>query len=88
MIDPKGIDELVSRLAAMVPAPLNQAGEELEKSFKAGLQGFLQKADLVTREEFDVQTALLARCRDRLAELEARLAALEAEETTGSKDSD
>ena len=77
MIDPKGIDDFVRKLSSMVPPPLAQAGDELEKNFKAGLQGFLQKADLVTREEFDVQTALLERSRLRLAELEERLAALE-----------
>ncbi len=77
MIDPKGIDDFVNKLASMVPGPMTQAGEELEKNFKAGLQGFLQKANLVTREEFDVQSALLERSRARLLELEKRLADLE-----------
>ncbi|MGV6858316.1 MAG: accessory factor UbiK family protein [bacterium] len=86
MIDPKGIDELVSKLTGLVPAPLSQAGEELEKNFKASLQGFLQKADLVTREEFDVQAALLQRCRGRLSDLEARLAALENQASSSSSD--
>lgn len=50
---------------------------DIEQNLKAGLTAMLGKLDLVTREEFDVQTEVLARTRDKLAALEARLADLE-----------
>jgi BMFP domain-containing protein YqiC len=50
---------------------------DIEQNLKAGLTAMLGKLDLVTREEFDVQTEVLARTRDKLAALEARLAQLE-----------
>lgn len=77
MIDPKGLDEMARKLTALIPEPIGQAQEEMEKNFKAGLQGLLNKMDLVTREEYDVQVQLLERSRERLNELEQRLAALE-----------
>ena len=49
----------------------------LERNFKAVLQGGLAKLDLVTRQEFDIQAAVLRRSRERLEELEKRIAALE-----------
>ena len=77
MIDPKALDDLARKFSSMIPEPLGQAGEEMEKNFKAGLQGLLNKMDLVTREEYDVQVELLEKSRQRLVELEARIAALE-----------
>lgn len=76
MIDPKALDELARKFTALIPEPLGQAGEEMEKNFKAGLQGMLSKMDLVTREEYDVQVQLLEKCRQRLDELEKRVEAL------------
>lgn len=81
MIDPKGLDEMARKLTALMPAPIGQAQEEIEKNLKAGLQGLLNKMDLVTREEYDVQVQLLERSRERLNELEQRLTALEADNT-------
>ena len=52
-------------------------GEDLERNFKSLLQTGLEKMDLVTREEFDVQVAVLERTREKLEALEARLAALD-----------
>ena len=52
-------------------------GDDLEQNFKAVLQGGLAKLDLVTRQEFDIQAAVLRRSRERLEELEKRIAALE-----------
>lgn len=78
MIDPKAFDDLARKFTSLIPEPLGQAGEEVEKNFKAGLQGMLNKMDLVTREEYDVQVQLLEKSRQRLAELEERIARLEA----------
>ena len=75
--DPKSLDELARRLADAVPPGLAALREDLERNFKAVLQGGLAKLDLVTRQEFDIQAAVLRRSRERLEELERRLAALE-----------
>jgi BMFP domain-containing protein YqiC len=77
MIDPKTLDDLARRLSRLMPESLNQFQGDIEKNLKSGLQGVLQKMDLVTREEYEVQTALLQRSRERLATLEARIKALE-----------
>ena len=50
---------------------------DLEQNFKAVLQSGLAKLDLVTRQEFDIQAGVLRRSRERLEELEQRLAAIE-----------
>lgn len=72
------LDELARRLADSVPQSLRALGRDLESNFKAVLQAQLGKLDLVTRQDFDVQTALLARAREQLAAIEARLKELEA----------
>jgi hypothetical protein len=77
-MDPSGLDELARRLAEAVPPSLRNLGRDLESNFKAVLQAQLAKLDLVSRNEFDVQAALLARTQAALAELETRLKELEA----------
>jgi len=72
-----GIDDLARRLAEAVPQNLKTMGEDLERNFKSLLQTGLEKMDLVTREEFDVQVAVLARTREKIEALEARLAELQ-----------
>ncbi|MBM2854371.1 MAG: hypothetical protein HW417_1299 [Steroidobacteraceae bacterium] len=75
--DPKSLDDLARRLADAVPPGLTALKNDLEQNFKAVLQSGLTKLDLVTRQEFDIQSGVLRRSRERLEELEARLAALE-----------
>ncbi|NJD32938.1 MAG: accessory factor UbiK family protein [Gammaproteobacteria bacterium] len=75
--DPRIIDDLARRLAGTVPESVVALRRDLEQNFKGVLQGGLAKLDLVTREEFDVQAAVLKRTRERLAALEKRLAQLE-----------
>jgi BMFP domain-containing protein YqiC len=65
-------------LADSVPESLRSVGRDLHDNFKAVLQAQLSKLDLVSRQEFDVQAALLQRSLAKLSELEARLAALAA----------
>lgn len=77
MIDLNPIDELARRLSDLVPPGLRQSREELQQTFKSALQAGLSRLDLVTREEFDVQRAVLLRTRERLEALERQLAALE-----------
>ncbi|MDE2306384.1 MAG: accessory factor UbiK family protein [Gammaproteobacteria bacterium] len=78
MMNTGALDELARRLADSVPQSLRALGRDLESNFKAVLQAQLGKLDLVTRQDFDVQTALLARAREQLAAIEARLKELEA----------
>ncbi len=75
--DPKNLDDLARRLADSVPPGLTALKDDLEQNFKAVLQSGLSRLDLVTRQEFDVQSGVLRRSRERLEALEARLAALE-----------
>jgi len=76
-LDPKNLDELARRLSESVPPGLVAVRDDLERNFKAVLQSGLARLDLVTRQEFDVQAGVLRRTRERLEQLEARLAALE-----------
>ena len=75
--DPRLIDDLARRLAGSVPESVLALRRDLEQNFKGVLQSQLNRLDLVTREEFDVQAAVLKRTREKLAALEQRLAALE-----------
>ena len=76
MIDLSQLDELARRLSTLVPPGLREGREELQQNFKSVLQAGLGKLELVTREEFDVQRAVLARPREKLEALEQQLAAL------------
>ena len=76
MIDLNHIDDLARRLSNLVPPGLREGREELQQNFKSVLQAGLGKLDLVTREEFDVQRAVLLRTREKLDALEQRLAEL------------
>jgi len=79
MIDLRQIDDLARRLSGLVPPALREGREEMQDNFKAALQAGLAKLDLVTREEFDVQRAVLARTRGQLDELRALVDRLEAQ---------
>ena len=78
MIDLKAIDDLARRVSALVPPGMKEAGAEFEHNLKATLQAGLAKLDLVTREEFEVQRAVLLRTREKLDALERTLEVLEA----------
>ncbi len=78
MIDLAKIDDLARRLSELVPPGLKDARADLEQNFKATLQAGLSRLDLVTREEFEVQRAVLLRTREKLDALEKQLAAIEA----------
>jgi BMFP domain-containing protein YqiC len=75
------IEELARKLAESVPASLSAMREELEQNFRAVLRSGLDRLDLVTREEFEVQRLVLARTREKLEALSQRLAELEASPT-------
>lgn len=74
MTNAKLIEELSSKLQSLVgQSPV----ADIEKNVRAVLQGAFTKLDLVTREEFDVQSEVLARTRAKLEQLEAKVSALE-----------
>ena len=81
MIDLNHIDDLARRLSQLVPPGLRDSQEELQQTFKSALQAGLAKLDLVTREEFDVQQAVLLRTREKLEALEREVQALESTTT-------
>ena len=76
MIDLAQLDELARRLSSLVPPGLREGRQELQQNFKSVLQAGLGKLDLVTREEFEVQRAVLARTREKLEALERDLSGL------------
>jgi ubiquinone biosynthesis accessory factor UbiK len=69
------LEELAARIGKAVQA---SPAADIERNVKALLQGGLARLDLVTREEFDTQARVLARTREKLEQLEARVAELEA----------
>ena len=78
MIDLKNIDDLARRLSDLVPPGMKDARADLEQNFRATLRAGLGRLDLVTREEFEVQRAVLLRTREKVEALERALAALDA----------
>ena len=73
-MNPTFLDDLNDRVTALLR---NTPVADVQKNLKAMLNQSFAKMDLVTREEFDIQTQVLARTREKLAALEARLASLE-----------
>ncbi len=75
MLDPKLFEDLNNRISALIAA---SPARDIEKNVKAILGSVFEKMDLVSRDEFDIQSQLLARTREKLTALEARVAELEA----------
>ena len=83
MIDPKYLDDLARKVAGSMPAGLQVLKHDFERNLRAALEAGMARMDLVTREEFDVQSAVLARTREKLQRLEAAVADLEARVGSG-----
>ena len=77
MIDKNVIDELGRKISDLLPAGVGQLQADVEANIRALLQTTLSKMNLVTREEFDVQTELLQRTREKLEQLEQELKTLQ-----------
>ena len=78
MIDPKKIEQIARQVHESMPKGIREFGEDVEKKIRQTLQAQLTRLDLVSREEFDVQTQVLLRTREKLALLEQRISELEA----------
>ena len=76
------LDDLARRLTEAIPPSIRNLGQDLESNFKAVLQAQLARLDLVSRTEFDVQTALLKRTQSALTAMEQRLKDIEAKLAT------
>ena len=77
MFNPKKIEEIAKQVSDVMPAGIKNLGEEVDRKIKQVLQAQLGKLDMVSREEFEVQTHVLLRTREKLAELETKLSELE-----------
>jgi hypothetical protein len=81
MLNSKVLDDLGNRLKDIIE---KSPAKDVEKNLKAMLASAVSRLDLVTREEFEVQTQVLLRTREKLTELEARLAILESRSSAGT----
>ncbi len=77
MIDSKLIDDLAQRLSDTLPKGIQSLQGDVMKNLRAGLESGLTRLDLVSREEFEVQAAVLSRTREKLKHLEEQVKALE-----------
>ena len=80
MLNQKIIEEVTAKLKDIFG---QSPAADIEKNLRAGLQNIFAKLDLVTREEFDVQQEVLLRTRTKLETLEAKVAELEKQDSSG-----
>ncbi|MCT8342556.1 MULTISPECIES: ubiquinone biosynthesis accessory factor UbiK [Photorhabdus] len=78
MLDPKKIEQIARQIQDSLPKGVKEFGGDVEKKLRMVLQSQLGKLDLVNREEFDIQTQVLLRTREKLTAMEQRLNELEA----------
>ena len=78
-MDKSVIDELAGKLADAVPSELQGLRDDIRHNFRGLLTAGLDKMDLVTREEFEVQRKVLERTREKLDRLEQQLAELQSQ---------
>ena len=76
MIKAEVVEDIVNKVEQYIPEDLKTMRQDFSKNMKSILTAGLQKADLVTREEFEVQKAVLAKTRAKLEALEQQLAEL------------
>ena len=77
MLDPRFLDEFTERMMGLLPPGAAELKEDLQKNLRATLQTMFARMDLVTREEFEIQAAVLQRTREQLETLEKRVSVLE-----------
>ncbi|MEZ8141142.1 cytoplasmic protein [Enterovibrio norvegicus FF-454] len=77
MFDPKKLEQIAKQIHESMPKPVKDLGNDVEQKVREVIQGQLAKLDVVSREEFDVQTQVLLRTRQKLAEMEQKLVEFE-----------
>ena len=85
MNKPTQIDEIAKKLAGFMPTSVQNLQEDIEQNIRVGLESGLRKMNLVGREEFDIQNAVLLRTREKLEALEKTVATLEAKLTKNTE---
>lgn len=78
MIDPKSINEVMQKIIEGMPKGLKNLPSEMQHNLKSAIHRAFETLDLVTHEEFDTQRKVLLRTREKLEQLEKKIAALEA----------
>lgn len=73
MFEPEKIEKVVKQMQDSMPKAVKDLGSDIESKIKQGLQHQLSKLDVVTREEFDIQTQVLLRTRQKLSDLEEKI---------------
>lgn len=78
MINSKKIEDIAKQVTDAIPPGLKNLVNDFEEKTKTVIQRKLTELDVISREEFDVQTQVLLKTREKLAALEAKVAELEA----------
>ncbi|WMN61329.1 ubiquinone biosynthesis accessory factor UbiK [Pseudoalteromonas xiamenensis] len=78
MLNPSKLEEIAKQISSNMPQGLKNIADSFESKTKQVLQNKLSEMDFVSREEFDIQSKVLIRTREKLMELEAKVAELEA----------
>lgn len=86
MLDPKKLEDIAKQVTESIPPGVKHLAEGLEAKVKQTLQNQLSRLDFVSREEFDVQTQVLMRTREKLEAMEKRVAAIEARDGNDQQD--
>ena len=73
----ESLEQLTKRISSLIPGDVKHMQDDIENNIRSLLQSTLTKMNLVTREEFDVQSAVLQRTREKLEELEKQLEQLQ-----------
>ena len=77
MLKQEKVEEFFQEFSRLLPEDLRTYKDDMEKNLRAAMNATFARMDLVTREEFDVQTALLSKTRELLQELETKVGELE-----------
>lgn len=77
MFNPQKLEEIAKQVSDAMPEGVKNIGEDIDRKVKQVLQAQLGKLDMVSREEFEVQTQVLLRTREKLAEMEAKIEEIE-----------
>lgn len=85
MFDPKKLEQIAKQIHESMPQPVKDLGSDVDQKVRQVIQSQLNKLDVISREEFEVQTQVLLRTRQKLNEMEQKMAALE-EKMNAKKD--
>ncbi|MGF1713619.1 accessory factor UbiK family protein [Photobacterium chitinilyticum] len=88
MFDPKKLEQVAKQIHESMPQPVKELGNDVEQKVRQVIQAQLGKLDVVSREEFDVQTQVLLRTRQKLTELEQKMSELETKLTDSKQDNE